>query len=63
MSSKSDQLKGRAKEAVGSLTDDKDLETEGKIDRRAGEAKEKIEHATDRLEDVIDHAKDALHKK
>jgi uncharacterized protein YjbJ (UPF0337 family) len=56
-------LKGRAKEAVGSLTDDKDLQSEGKIDRHAGEAKEKIEHAKDKLEDVIDHAKDALHKK
>ena len=62
MSDKTDQAKGRIKEAVGSLTDDDDLKREGKTDRIAGETKEKVGHAKDKVEDVIDKAKDALHK-
>ena len=42
MSDKTDQIKGRAKEAAGKLTDDKNLEHEGKVDRVAGETKEKL---------------------
>jgi uncharacterized protein YjbJ (UPF0337 family) len=74
MSGKTDQVKGQVKEAAGALTGDKDLESEGKADRRAGEAKEKVEHAKDKIkevvddveakvEDVVDKAKDALHRK
>jgi uncharacterized protein YjbJ (UPF0337 family) len=74
MAGKTDQAKGRAKEAVGSLTGDKDLKSEGKADRRAGEAKEKVDHAKDKVEkvvdktkdkaeEVIDKTKDAVHRK
>ena len=73
MAGKSEQVKGQAKEAVGSLTGNKDLESEGKADRQAGEAKEKVGHAKDKVEevlekvehkagDVIDDAKDAGHR-
>lgn len=62
MSDKTDQAKGRIKEAVGSLTDDDDLKREGKTDRIAGETKEKVGQAKDKVEEVIDKAKDALHK-
>jgi uncharacterized protein YjbJ (UPF0337 family) len=63
MGSKSDEVKGHAKEVVGTLTGDDDLKTEGKADRVAGEVKEKISDATAKVEDVIDKAKDALHRK
>ena len=74
MDGKADQVKGRAKEAVGSFTGNKDLESEGKTDRRAGELKEKLGHAKDKAEEVVDKAegkveelvdkaKDALHRK
>ena len=63
MGAKSDQVKGQAKEAAGSLTGDEDLEAEGKADRRAGEAKEKLDHARDKVDEVIDSAKGALHRK
>ena len=63
MGAESDQVKGQAKEAAGSLTGDKDLESEGKADRRAGKAKEKLDHAKDKVADVIDKAKDASHRK
>ena len=60
MGEKSDQVKGRVEEAVGALTDDKDLKREGREDRLAGEAKEKVGRAKDKVEDVIDAAKDKL---
>lgn len=74
MSGKSDQVKGHVKEAAGVVTGDRDLESEGKADRRAGEAKEKLDHAKDKIkdvidevegkvEDVVDKAKGVLHKK
>ena len=63
MSAKSDQVKGHVKEAAGVLTGDKDLESEGKTDRRTGEVEEKIDHAKDKVEEVVDKAKDALHRK
>ncbi|MGZ8769374.1 MAG: CsbD family protein [Aeromicrobium sp.] len=73
MSGKSDQVKGRAKEAAGILTGNKDLEAEGKADRLTGEAEERIEHAKDKANELIDQAKgkadeaadkakDALHR-
>ena len=58
MSGKSDQVKGRVKEAAGVLTGNKDLESEGKNDRLRGEAKEKVDHAKDKVDEVIDTAKD-----
>lgn len=63
MGDKSDQVKGRVEEAVGSLTDDKELKREGRKDRIAGEAKEKLAHAKDKLEDVIDKTKDSMRRK
>jgi uncharacterized protein YjbJ (UPF0337 family) len=63
MSAKSDQVKGHVKEAAGVVSGDKDLESEGKTDRRTGEAEEKIDHAKDKVEEVVDKGKDALHRK
>jgi uncharacterized protein YjbJ (UPF0337 family) len=58
MSAKTDQMKGKAKEAAGSLTGNKDLEAAGKADRRAGEAKEKVDHAKGKIEEVLDEVED-----
>ena len=48
-----DEVKGRAKQATGVLTGDKDLEREGKVDRVAGAVKEKVEVARDWIADKI----------
>jgi uncharacterized protein YjbJ (UPF0337 family) len=53
MDEKIDEAKGRAKEAAGDLTDDKDLEREGKIDRAASDVKEKVSEAADKLKEKI----------
>jgi uncharacterized protein YjbJ (UPF0337 family) len=62
MAGKADQIKGKAKEAVGDLTGDKDLKSEGKADRQAGEAKEKV-GKVGKVDEVIDKAKEVLHPK
>jgi uncharacterized protein YjbJ (UPF0337 family) len=55
MGERTDDLKGRAKEALGDLTDDRDLQREGKIDRAKGKVKETARDITDK---VGDKAKD-----
>lgn len=62
MSGTSDDLKGRAKEAAGALTDDDDLKREGKTDRAAGKAKDKLSDAKDWVEDKVDDVRDAVNK-
>ncbi len=44
---KTDQLKGKAKEGVGSATDDQGLEAEGKGDQAKGHLKEAAEKVKD----------------
>ena len=74
MAGEADQMKGKAKEAVGDLTGNKDLKAEGEADRRAGEAKEEVGKAKDKVEEVIenvghkveeviDKSKDSSHRK
>ncbi len=57
MEGKTDELKGRAKEAAGDLTDNSDLKREGKSDKAAGKVKQKVEDAKDWVEDKIDDVK------
>ena len=57
-----DDLKGRAKEAVGDLTDNRDLKNEGKADRASGKAKEFVDDVKDKTEDVIDKVKDKVNR-
>jgi uncharacterized protein YjbJ (UPF0337 family) len=54
----STEFKGRVKEAAGDLTDDKDLQKEGKTDQTAGKLKDKIDDAADKVKDLIHHDKD-----
>lgn len=49
------EKKGRVKEAAGTLTDDKDLQREGKLEQGSGKIKEKID-------DAVDKVKEAMHR-
>lgn len=60
MEEKIDRIKGRAKEVVGELTDDRDLEAEGKADQAGASVKEALEKAKDKLADAVDTVKDKL---
>lgn len=60
MGSTFDEAKGRAKEAVGDLTDDKDLQREGKADQVGADVKEAAENAKDKVGDAVDSVKDKM---
>ena len=63
MAGKTDQMKGKAKEAAGDLTGSKDLKSEGKADRQAGEVKEKLGKVEEKVEEDVDKVKGVFHKK
>jgi len=52
MSGTTDKIKGRVKEAVGALTNDKDLKNEGKADQASGAIKDGIEKVIDKAKDL-----------
>jgi uncharacterized protein YjbJ (UPF0337 family) len=57
---KADELKGRAKQAAGDLTDNDDLKREGKVDEKGGKVKQAAENAKDKIEEGVDKVKDKL---
>ena len=50
---KMEDLKGRAKEAVGDLTDNDDLKREGKVDQASSAVKEKVGDVADKVKDIV----------
>ena len=48
MSGTTDQIKGRAKEAVGAVTDNKRLKDEGRKDQAVGKLKKAVERVIDK---------------
>jgi uncharacterized protein YjbJ (UPF0337 family) len=60
MNTKAQQWKGRIKQAAGSLTGNKKLENEGRADRRAADAKERLAKAKGKVDEVIDEAAKSL---
>ncbi len=44
-----DDLKGRVKEAAGDLTDDDDLQREGKVDQGKGKVKDVVDNVADKF--------------
>jgi uncharacterized protein YjbJ (UPF0337 family) len=49
-----DDVKGKAKESAGDLTDDSKQKGEGKVDQVKGDAKEGIADAKDKAGDLMD---------
>jgi uncharacterized protein YjbJ (UPF0337 family) len=62
MGSNTDDLKGRAKEAVGDLTDNDDLKREGQADRAGGKAKEVIDNLADDAKDLVEDVKNKVQR-
>ena len=48
-----DDAKGQVKEKAGEVTDDKDLENEGKIDQATGKVKDAVGDASDKVKDTV----------
>jgi uncharacterized protein YjbJ (UPF0337 family) len=63
MAGKAEQIKGRAKQAIGDLSGNKNLKAEGATDHRAGEVKAKVGKLEEKLDDAIDKVKDDVRKK
>lgn len=59
---KLEQLSGSAKEVIGKLTGDKEIEVEGLVEKGIGKAKELVEDAKDGLEGAINGIKNAFDK-
>ena len=53
MSGKTDEVKGRIKEAAGALTGDDKLRDEGKTDQAVGKTKQAIQKAADTVKDAV----------
>jgi uncharacterized protein YjbJ (UPF0337 family) len=53
---KAEELKGRAKQGVGEMTDDEQLQAEGATEEGTG----KLKQAGDKLKDAAGKAKDAV---
>jgi uncharacterized protein YjbJ (UPF0337 family) len=48
-----DDAKGRVKEATGTLTGDKELKNEGRVDQASGKAKSGIERIADKAREIL----------
>ena len=48
-----DEAKGRIKEAAGDLTDDEQLQREGKVDQATATVKEKVGEVADKVKDFV----------
>jgi uncharacterized protein YjbJ (UPF0337 family) len=57
---KVEDLKGRAKEAAGDLTNNDDMKREGKMDRASSSIKDKADDVKDKVEDAVDKVKEKL---
>ena len=53
MSATTDTVKGRVKEAVGALTNNKRLKNEGKTDQASGAIKGAVEKVVDKVKHVV----------
>jgi uncharacterized protein YjbJ (UPF0337 family) len=58
---KLDELKGKVKEGVGDLTDNRDLEAEGEVDQAKGKGKQAwgdVKNAGEKVKDAVKDATD-----
>ena len=53
MSGKTDEVKGRIKEAVGALTGNDKLREEGQTDQAVGKAEQAVEKVADKVKDAV----------
>jgi uncharacterized protein YjbJ (UPF0337 family) len=53
-SGKSDELKGRMKEAAGALIGDKKLKRKGQTEQAVGKVKQKLERAIDKVKKAVE---------
>jgi uncharacterized protein YjbJ (UPF0337 family) len=52
-SGKTDELKGRVKEAAGALTGDEKLKRKGRVEQAVGKVKQKADKVIDKIKDAV----------
>ena len=57
-----DAVTGKVERAVGDLTDDRALHHKGERDEAVGTIKDRLRRVQEAVEDLVDKAKDALHR-
>lgn len=57
-----DDMKGRAKEAAGDLTDDDEMKSEGKKDQASGKVKEKASEAKEKFDEGVDKIREKIRR-
>jgi uncharacterized protein YjbJ (UPF0337 family) len=62
MSERVEEMKARAKQAAGDLSDDRDLKREGQIEEAGAKGKGKIDDAADRAKDGVDRLTGKTHR-
>ena len=55
-----EKMSGKVKEGAGKVTDNEELENEGRMDQAKADLKEAGEHLKDDAKNVGDHIKDAM---
>jgi len=50
---KTDELKGRVKEAAGALTGDEELKQEGRVDQTVGKIKQNVDEIIDKVKEAV----------
>ncbi len=50
---KTDDAKGKLKEAAGDLSGDESLKREGKVDQATGNVKNKVDDVSDKVKDAV----------
>ena len=53
MAGKAEELKGRAKEAAGAITDNDKLRREGQIDQAAGKVKQAVDKVVKKVQEGV----------
>lgn len=53
MGGKTDEMKGRVKEAAGALSDDEKLKREGKVDQAIGKVKQQADKVIDKIKRAV----------
>jgi uncharacterized protein YjbJ (UPF0337 family) len=59
---KTEAFKGKAKQAVGNLTNDPDLVDEGQVDEAAGNTQDAIGHARRKVGEAVENIGNAIKK-
>ena len=62
MGAKSDQIFGRAKQALGAITGNKKLKRKGQVQESKGEVKGKFDSAVDKSQDALEDLKKTVNR-